>query len=49
MLCLLPVKVTLNGNKLTEGTDYLVDYNIGQVIIKKPEALVAGADFENRL
>jgi cell surface protein SprA len=40
------VKVTLNGNKLSEGSDYSVDYNIGQVIIKKPEALVAGADLK---
>jgi len=40
------VNVTLNGNKLVDGTDYIVDYNIGQVIIKKPEALVAGADLK---
>jgi len=38
------VKVILNGNQLREGVDYTVDYNIGQVIIRKPEALVPGAD-----
>lgn len=38
------VKVILNGNQLKEGIDYTVDYNIGQVIIRKPEALVPGAD-----
>ncbi|AFN75639.1 gliding motility-related protein [Melioribacter roseus P3M-2] len=40
------VKVLLNGNALTEGVDYTVDYNIGQVIIRKPEALVPGADLK---
>lgn len=38
------VRVILNGNQLKEGVDYTVDYNIGQVIIRKPEALVPGAD-----
>lgn len=38
------VRVLLNGNQLREGIDYTVDYNIGQVIIRKQEALVPGAD-----
>ncbi len=38
------VKVLLNGNELTEGIDYSVDYNIGQVIIRNSSALVPGAD-----
>lgn len=40
------VRVLLNGNPLKEGIDYTVDYNIGQVIIRKPEALVPGADLK---
>ncbi len=38
------VKVYLNGNLLREGSDYSVDYNIGQIIIRKDDALVPGAD-----
>lgn len=38
------VRVLLNGNQLVAGVDYTVDYNIGQVIIRKQEALVPGAD-----
>jgi len=38
------VKVTLGGMQLKEGVDYTVDYNLGQIIIRKPEALVPGAD-----
>ncbi len=40
------VKVLLNGNQLKEGPDYTVDYNLGQVIIRKNEALVPGADLK---
>ncbi|MCF8431333.1 MAG: cell surface protein SprA, partial [Melioribacteraceae bacterium] len=38
------VRVTLNGAELTPGVDYSVDYNIGQVVIRKAEALVPGAN-----
>lgn len=38
------VKVTLGGMQLKEGSDYTVDYNLGQIIIRKAEALVPGAD-----
>ncbi len=38
------VKVLLNGNELRAGSDYSVDYNIGQVIIRNDAALVPGAD-----
>lgn len=38
------VKVMLGGNLLKEGVDYTVDYNLGQIIIRKDEALVPGAD-----
>ncbi len=38
------VKVTLNGGTLQLGTDYTVDYNIGQVIIRNEDALVPGAN-----
>ncbi|MGD8779787.1 MAG: cell surface protein SprA [Ignavibacteria bacterium] len=40
------VKVYLAGNELSEGTDYTVDYNIGQVQIRADDALVAGADLK---
>lgn len=40
------VKVLLNGSQLSEGTDYTVDYNIGQVIIRKPDALSPGQDLK---
>ncbi|MCW8850944.1 MAG: cell surface protein SprA, partial [Melioribacteraceae bacterium] len=38
------VKVTLNGGTLQLGTDYSVDYNIGQVVIRNEDALVPGAN-----
>lgn len=38
------VKVMLGGMQLKEGVDYTVDYNLGQIIIRKDEALVPGAD-----
>jgi len=38
------VKVFLAGNELKEGSDYTVDYLLGQVRIRKDEALVPGAD-----
>lgn len=38
------VRVLLNGNELREGSDYSVDYNIGQVTIRNDAALVPGAD-----
>ena len=38
------VRVLLNGNELREGSDYAVDYNIGQVTIRNDAALVPGAD-----
>lgn len=40
------VKVTLDGRSLQEGTDYSVDYNIGQVIIRNEDALVTGANLK---
>ena len=40
------VKVTLGGNQLVEGTDYTVDYNIGQVVIRRDDALIPGADLK---
>lgn len=40
------VRVLLNGNPLNEGMDYSVDYNLGQIIIRKDEALVPGADLK---
>ena len=40
------VKVRLGGLELKEGVDYVVDYNIGQVTIKRPDALVPGADLK---
>lgn len=38
------VEVYLGGRKLNAGTDYLVDYNIGQVQILNADALNPGAD-----
>lgn len=38
------VKVFFNGNELDPGIDYTVDYLLGQVRIRKEEALVPGAD-----
>lgn len=39
-------KVYLNGNELREGSDYSVDYNIGQITIRNDAALVPGADLK---
>src|SRR5690606_919648 len=38
------VKVLLNGRELSSGSDYVVDYNIGQLTIRNDAALVPGAD-----
>lgn len=38
------VKVYLNGQELTPGIDYAVDYNIGQITIRNDNALIPGAD-----
>ena len=38
------VKVYLNGQELTPGVDYAVDYNIGQITIRNDNALIPGAD-----
>lgn len=40
------VRVLLNEVPLKEGIDYSVDYNLGQVIIRKSEALVPGANLK---
>jgi cell surface protein SprA len=40
------VRVTLNGRELTAGSDYTVDYNIGQLTIRNSQALVPGADLK---
>jgi cell surface protein SprA len=40
------VRVYLNGALLKEGSDYLVDYTIGQVTIRNDAALVPGADLK---
>ncbi|MBU2493614.1 MAG: cell surface protein SprA [Bacteroidetes bacterium] len=40
------VRVTLGGRELAAGSDYSVDYNIGQIQIRKNEALVPGADLK---
>ncbi len=40
------VKVTLNGQILTQGVDYVVDYNIGQLTIRNDAALVPGANLK---
>lgn len=40
------VRVTLGGRELKEGSDYRVDYNIGQVTIMNDDALVPGADLK---
>jgi len=40
------VKVTLNGRALQLGSDYSVDYNIGQVVIRNEDALVTGANLK---
>lgn len=38
------VEVFLGGRKLNRGSDYTVDYNIGQITILNSDALVPGAD-----
>ncbi|MEW6193687.1 MAG: cell surface protein SprA [Bacteroidota bacterium] len=40
------VRVLLNEVPLKEGIDYTVDYNLGQVIIRRDEALVPGANLK---
>jgi cell surface protein SprA len=40
------VQVLYNGTPLVPNTDYTVDYIGGQVTIRKPEALVPGADIQ---
>ncbi len=40
------VKVFFNGQELVPGKDYDVDYSVGQLYIKKPEALAPGADLK---
>jgi cell surface protein SprA len=40
------VKVLLNGRELSPGSDYSVDYNIGQLTIRNDAALVPGADLK---
>ena len=40
------VKVLLNGRELSSGSDYIVDYNIGQLTIRNDAALVPGADLK---
>lgn len=38
------VKVYLNNRELTLNIDYIVDYTIGQLTIKNPDALIPGAN-----
>ncbi len=38
------VRVLLDGRELTKGVDYMVDYTIGQLIIRNDAALVPGAN-----
>lgn len=38
------VKIYLAGNRLKEGVDYSVDYNLGQILIRNDKALLPGAD-----
>ena len=40
------VKVLLNGRELSPGSDYTVDYNIGQLTVRNEAALVPGADLK---
>lgn len=40
------VKVLLNGNPMTAGVDYTVDYVTGEVDIKNPTALASGANVQ---
>ena len=40
------VRVTLDGKTLKAGTDYAVDYNIGQITMRNAAALVPGANLK---
>ena len=40
------VRVTLDGKVLTNGVDYVVDYNIGQITMRNADALVPGANLK---
>ncbi len=40
------VQVLLNGTPLTPNVDYTVDYIVGEVVIRKPEALLPGANVQ---
>ncbi|MGE5795945.1 MAG: cell surface protein SprA, partial [Ignavibacteria bacterium] len=40
------VRVLLNGGELSPGTDYVVDYTIGQLTIRNDAALVPGANLK---
>jgi cell surface protein SprA len=40
------VRVRLSGRELSPGSDYIVDYNIGQLTIRNEAALVPGADLK---
>ncbi|MDA3859713.1 MAG: cell surface protein SprA, partial [Melioribacteraceae bacterium] len=40
------VRVTLDGKELKAGTDYAVDYNIGQISMRNADALVPGANLK---
>ncbi len=40
------VRVTLDGQELKVGTDYVVDYNIGQITMRNEAALVSGANLK---
>ena len=40
------VHVLLNGSPLTPNVDYTVDYIHGEVVVRKPEALIPGANLQ---
>jgi cell surface protein SprA len=40
------VRVKLNGRDLSPGSDYIVDYTLGQLTIRNDAALVPGADLK---
>ncbi|MBI4548850.1 MAG: cell surface protein SprA [Ignavibacteriae bacterium] len=40
------VQVLLNGSPLVPNVDYTVDYIVGEVILRKPEALAPGANVQ---
>ncbi len=42
------VHVLLDGVELKEGVDYTVDYNLGEVVIRRDDALVPGKDIKIR-